>query len=91
MKMPIPPLNSDDKRHDFSHIIDFCTRLKKLEVIGSNIPLGKSTIIANQYSMDLSPFKSLTELTLKIINVGKLSQVSLPPCFFKNILVMCLA
>jgi len=49
--------------------------LTNLEIVGSNIPLGKSTIIANQYSVDLSPFKSLKELTFKIINVGKLSQV----------------
>lgn len=75
MKQALPPLNSVDKRQDFSHIVDFCTRLRCLEIVGSNIPLGKSSIIPNQYPIDLSPFKNLIQLTCKTINIGKLEGV----------------
>jgi hypothetical protein len=75
MKMALPPLDSPDKRHDFSHVIDFCTNLRSLEIVGSNIPLGKSTIIPNQYAMDLSSFKSLNDLSLKLVNLDKLKEV----------------
>lgn len=75
MRMALAPLDSADKRHDFSHIIDFCTRLKHLEIVGSNIPLGKSTIIPNQYQVDLSPFKSLIEISFKLVNFDKMVEV----------------
>jgi hypothetical protein len=73
--MPIPPLDSADKRHDFSHIVDFCTRLNHLEIVGSNIPLGKSIIIPNQYAVDLTPFRSLVTISFKLVNFDKISEV----------------
>ena len=76
MKMPLPPLDSADKRHDFSHIVDFCSRVKWLEIVGSNIPVGRSTIIPNHYPIQLSTFKSLHDLTLKLVHLDKLTEVS---------------
>jgi len=78
--MSLPPLESTDKREDFSHLMDFCTNVKGLEVVGSNIPLPKSTIVPNHFPMDLSPFKSLIKLTLKLINITRLTEV----CFLCN-------
>ena len=69
MKMAIPPLtDSADKRQDFSHIVDFCNSLQCLDIVGSNIPLGTSTIIPNQYSFSLQPFKSIKQLKFKQIS-----------------------
>jgi len=73
--MAIPPLDSPDKRHDFSHIIDFCSRIRHLEIVGSNIPLGKSVIIPNQYPVNLTPFKSLLSINFKLVNLSKISEV----------------
>lgn len=76
MKMALPTLNSTDKREDISHLIEFCTNVKSLNIIGSDICLPKSTIIPNHFPMDLSPFKSLLKLTLKLINITRLTEVS---------------
>jgi len=74
--MPIPPLDSEDKRQDFSHIIEFCSRLESLNIVGSNISLGSSTIVPNQYPMNLSIFRSLKFLSLKLVNADKIAEVS---------------
>lgn len=73
--MPIPPLDSEDKRQDFSHVVEFCSRLESLNIVGSNIPLGNSTIIPNQYPIDLSIFKTLKTLTLKLVNIEQMKEV----------------
>lgn len=73
--MAVPFLDSTDKRNDFTHIVDFCTNLKQLQIVGSNIPLGRSTIIPNQYDVDLSPFKSLEEISFKMANFNKIAAV----------------
>ncbi|OXA53215.1 nischarin [Folsomia candida] len=75
MKMAVPFLDSTDKRNDFTHIVDFCTNLKQLQIVGSNIPLGRSTIIPNQYDVDLSPFKSLEEISFKMANFNKIAAI----------------
>ncbi|ODM97407.1 Nischarin [Orchesella cincta] len=75
MKMPIPPLDSEDKRQDFSHIIEFCSRLEFLNIVGSNISLGNSTIVPNQYSMNLSIFRSLKVLSLKLVSADKIAEI----------------
>lgn len=78
MKMAVPSLtDTNDKRQDFSHILDFCTRLTLLDIIGSNIPIGSSTIIPNTFKFSLQPFKNVKQLKLKCVNVGNIAEVSL--------------
>ncbi|CAH0402441.1 unnamed protein product [Chilo suppressalis] len=67
LKMACPPTEKVDQMYDFSHILDFCSQLRSLNIEGSYEPLGSSNIVPNNLQFDLVPFKSL--LDLKIIGV----------------------
>lgn len=53
-----------DRKYDFSHVLDFCSQLKKLIVRGESKHLGNSNIIPNKLSIDMSPFKSLQKIAV---------------------------
>lgn len=65
--MACPPTEKVDQMYDFSHVLDFCSHLKSLNIEGSYEKLGTSNIIPNNLQFDMSPFKSLLEL--KILGV----------------------
>lgn len=62
LKQPCPPIDNPDKRLDFSHVLDFCCQLARVEVEGSNFPINSSNLVPNQLSFDLIAFKSLQHL-----------------------------
>lgn len=64
LKSPCPPLNTEDKRYDFTNVADACCRLDKLTITGSKEKLGSSELVPNELKFDFLAFKSLTELCL---------------------------
>lgn len=53
--------------YDFSHILDFCSQLRALNIEGSYEKLGTSSIVPNELHFDLVSFKNLVDL--KILGV----------------------
>lgn len=70
LKIPCPTTEKQDKMYDFSHILDFCSQLRLLNVEGSYEALGNSNIIPNNLLFDLVPFKTLQELTILGVPMG---------------------
>ncbi|XP_072933239.1 nischarin-like [Epargyreus clarus] len=66
-KMACPQTEKQDQMYDFSHILDFCSQVKSLNIEGSYEKLGTSNIVPNELQFDLIPFKSLVDL--KILGV----------------------
>ena len=64
LKSPCPPLNTEDKRYDFTNVADACCRLEKLTVSGTDEKLGSSQLVPNQLKFDFLAFKTLTDLCL---------------------------
>lgn len=65
--MACPQTEKQDQMYDFSHILDFCSQVKSLNIEGSYEKLGTSNIVPNELQFDLIPFKSLVDL--KILGV----------------------
>ena len=55
-------LETGDVRHDIGHILDFFTRLKVLQVEGSNNATGSSNININMLPFEMNFFKNVTHL-----------------------------
>ncbi|XP_077285158.1 nischarin-like [Arctopsyche grandis] len=53
-----------DRKYDFSHVLDFCSQLKKLIVRGESKHLGNSNIIPNTLGIDMSPFKTIQKIAV---------------------------
>ena len=70
LKSPCPPLNTEDKRLDFTNVVDACCKLESLKVVGSYETIGTSQLIPNQLKFDFLAFKSLTELHLTSLNIS---------------------
>ncbi|XP_075235258.1 nischarin [Lycorma delicatula] len=78
LKQPCPPLEIIDQRHDFSHVLDFCSQLKTLKIEGSNNEFKTSNIIPNDLLFELTAFKTIETLILinvKLSNIYNISSV----------------
>ncbi|XP_063548255.1 nischarin [Cydia strobilella] len=75
LKMACPPTEKQDQMYDFSHILDYCSQLRALNIEGSYEKLGTSTIVPNELQFDLIPFKSLQELTILGVPMGCIQSV----------------
>lgn len=64
LKMACPPTEKQDQTYDFSHVLDFCSQLRSLDVEGSYEKYGTSNIILNELQFDFIPFKSLVNLRI---------------------------
>jgi len=69
LKIPCPPMNTDEKKFDFTNVVDMCCRLKKMSLTGSEDKIGSSQIVPNRLKIDFLAFKSLTQLHLKELNI----------------------
>ena len=69
LKTPCPPLNTDDKKYDFTNVVDVCCNTTSLTVTGSIEPLGTSQLIPNKLPIDFLAFKSLSRLDLRGLEV----------------------
>ncbi|XP_026332206.1 nischarin [Hyposmocoma kahamanoa] len=67
LKIACPPSEKEDQMYDFSHVLDFCSQLRALNVEGSYEKLGTSNIVPNELHFDLVSFKNL--VNLKILGV----------------------
>ncbi|KAF5294762.1 hypothetical protein FQA39_LY00246 [Lamprigera yunnana] len=67
-KKPFPEMEESDKRYDLSHVMDFCSQLQHLCIVGSSSKYRSSNIIPNQLPFKLSTFKALQFLEIKSIN-----------------------
>lgn len=78
--MACPPMEKQDQMYDFSHILDFCSQLRSINIEGSYEKLGTSNLVPNDLHFDLIPFKSLIEL--KILGVPMACIQSVGKCPF---------
>lgn len=60
LKLPCP--DNENNEFNFSHVLDFCSRLKYLVIKGGNHYVGTSNIIYNKLSFELSSFKNVNKL-----------------------------
>lgn len=67
LKIACPATEKQDQTYDFSHVLDFCSQLRALNIEGSYEKLGTSSIVPNELQFDLVSFKSLVDL--KILGV----------------------
>ncbi|KAL8594707.1 hypothetical protein ACOMHN_051653 [Nucella lapillus] len=65
LKLPEPTCDSGDVKKDLGHILDFITRTRHLQVVGTSEWVGTSTINMNLLPFDLSLFKSLHTLEVE--------------------------
>ncbi|XP_025411388.1 nischarin [Sipha flava] len=57
LKLPCP--DSENNEFNFSHVLDFCSRLECLAIKGGNHNVGTSNIIYNKLNFELSSFKNV--------------------------------
>lgn len=57
LKNPFPAIEQEDKRCDFSHVLDFCSHLKELIINGIENKYLQSNIIPNDLPLEFTPFK----------------------------------
>jgi len=72
-----PPLNTEDKRSDFTNVAAACCRLPHLAVLGSEQKIGSSELVPNLLTWDFLAFKSLTSLSLDSVCVGSITSLGL--------------
>lgn len=70
LKTPCPPLNTEDKRYDFTNVVDVCCNFQKLKVTGSTDKIGTSQLVPNSLKIDFLAFKSLTKLHLENLDIS---------------------
>ncbi|XP_078676623.1 nischarin-like [Branchiostoma floridae x Branchiostoma belcheri] len=68
LQMPISPCHSEDARSDLSHVLDFVSKLKYLQVTGSEGNLGSSNINVSSLSFDMAMFKCLQQVQINQCN-----------------------
>lgn len=57
LKLPCP--EGENSKYNFSHVLEFCSKLKYLTIRGGNHTVGTSNIIYNSLSFELSSFKNV--------------------------------
>ena len=77
LKTPCPPLNTDDKKYDFTNVVDACCNLTRLKLTGSRENIGNSQMVPNELKIDFLPFKCLTQLHLEDLDIGPQNITSL--------------
>lgn len=58
LKLPCP--DSENNEYNFSHVLDFCSKLKFLSINGGNHLVGTSNILYNSLNFELSSFKNVS-------------------------------
>lgn len=71
-KKPFPEMEHSDKRYDLCHVMDFCSQLQHLCIVGSLAKFKSSNVIPNRLPFELSAFKSLQFLEIRSINFEQL-------------------
>jgi len=59
LKLPCP--DSENNEFNFSHVLEFCLRLKYLSIKGGNHYIGSSNIMYNKLHFELSSFKNVNK------------------------------
>jgi len=59
LKLPCP--DSEVKEYNFSHVLEFCSKLKYLAIRGGNHNVGTSNIIHNNLNFELSSFRNVSK------------------------------
>lgn len=59
LKLPCP--DSENNEYNFSHVLEFCSKLKYLAVRGGNHYVGTSNITYNKLNFELSSFKNVNK------------------------------
>lgn len=59
LKLPCPDI--ENNQYNFSHVLDFCSRLRYLSIKGGNHYVGTSNIIYNKLYFELSSFKNVNK------------------------------
>jgi len=77
LQTPCPPQDTDDKKSDFTNVVETCCRLQKLSLSGSKEQLGSSNIIPNDLNFDFLAFKTLSSLQFDSLDISPLKITSL--------------
>ena len=59
--------------YDFSHVLDFCSKLRTIYVRGGRSNVGTSNLVYNNMSFDLTIFKSLQNLFFYNVQLGNIN------------------
>lgn len=59
LKLPCP--DSENNEFNFSHVLDFCSKLKYLIIKGGDNNVGTSNIVYNNLNFELSSFKNVSK------------------------------
>ncbi|CAH1782631.1 unnamed protein product [Owenia fusiformis] len=73
LKLAEPTCDSGDSKRDLGHALDFITRLKYLQIYGSDTLVGTSNLNMNDLQYDMTQFKSLKSLEFDGSNPGMVS------------------
>nr|XP_023013070.1 nischarin [Leptinotarsa decemlineata] len=63
-----PLLDNTESRFDISPVLDLCSQLNFIKIIGGTKPYLQSNIIFNKLHFELSPFKELKSLHMKNVS-----------------------
>lgn len=58
LKLPRPDAEADDQ-FNFSHVLEFCAKLRRLAIRGGDHCVGTSNLVYNRLSFELSAFKNV--------------------------------
>ncbi|KAJ1521684.1 hypothetical protein ONE63_003327 [Megalurothrips usitatus] len=75
LKQPCPPPEMVDQKFDFSHVLDFCSQLKSLTILGASKPFCNSNIVFNKLYFELSSFKAVDTLFINALPVANIYSV----------------
>lgn len=56
-KKPFPAVEDNDKRYDLTHVLDLCSQLNHVTVVGCAERYLQSNIIPNNLNLEFSSFK----------------------------------
>lgn len=86
-KRPFPEIEHNDIRCDLSNVMDFCSQLEHLCIVGSLAKFQSSNLIPNRLPFELSAFKSLQFLEVGGINFEQLYSTGTLRSLLQNIRV----
>uniref|UniRef100_A0A6B2EBX2 Putative nischarin modulator of integrin alpha5 subunit action n=1 Tax=Phlebotomus kandelakii TaxID=1109342 RepID=A0A6B2EBX2_9DIPT len=80
------PSEVSEKKYDFSHVLDFCSQLEKINIVPrksdelnyrDDLPVGTSNIVPKSLKFDLVAFKTLQQLHLLGVSPANISNVAI--------------
>lgn len=74
-KLPLPTESVIDKQYDFTHVLDFCSQMKMVDIKGSFNTYLQSNIVPNTLPFSLRNFKNIQILQLEEVCLDSIKDV----------------